>query len=267
MGISQPDSAEAPVAAVVIAVLNEAANVAPVCAELMPVLAALGRCEVLFVDDGSTDATAAEIARQQQTNPAIRLLRHDRPCGKTAALRTGIAAARAPWIATMDGDGQNDPADLLRMLALGRNATRSQAGKPAPLIAGIRRRRSDRLSRRIATRIANGFRRAVLGDACPDTACGMKVFRRDDFLRLPAFEGMHRFLPALFQLYGHETVCCPVGHRARLTGRSKYSNFGRALAGLADTAGVVWLRARTRLPAVVREEAPPLRVREEALSS
>jgi dolichol-phosphate mannosyltransferase len=240
-----------PRAAIVIAVLDEAANIGPVAAELLAALAAFGPCEVVFVDDGSRDATAAEITRLQAAHPAIRLLRHDRRCGKTAALRTGITAARAPWIATMDGDGQNDPADLVRMLTLGRDA----AG-PAPLVAGIRTRRNDPLSRRIATRIGNGFRRAVLGDRCPDTACGMKAFRRDDFLALPAFEGMHRFLPALFQLYGHPLLCCPVGHRARLAGRSKYTNLGRALVGLADTLGVLWLRARTRLPRSVTEEPP-----------
>jgi dolichol-phosphate mannosyltransferase len=151
----------------------------------------------------------------------------------------------------MDGDGQNDPADLPRMLELA-----LAAGEPAPLVAGIRTRRDDPLSRRIATRIANRFRRAVLADACPDTGCGMKAFRRQDFLRLPAFEGLHRFLPALFQLYGHPLLCCPVHHRARLAGHSKYTNLGRALVGLADLAGVLWLRARTTLPHAVREEPP-----------
>ncbi|CAH2604221.1 Glycosyltransferase family 2 protein [Rhodovastum atsumiense] len=243
------ESATPPRVSIVIAVLNEAENIAPVCAELIPALASLHPFEVIFVDDGSSDATAAAIARAQAQHPEIRLLRHDRCCGKTAALRTGITAARAPWIATMDGDGQNIPADLVRMLELG-----LAAGSPAPLVAGIRTRRHDGWSRLVATRIANGFRRAVLGDECPDTGCGMKAFAREDFLRLPAFEGMHRFLPALFQLYGRRLVCCPVGHRARMAGRSKYTNLGRALVGLADTAGVIWLRARTRVPARVAEE-------------
>ena len=254
MGMSQPRGLDTPVATIVLAVLNEAGNIAPVCAELMPALAALGPCEVVFVDDGSTDATAAEIACQQLAYPAIRLLRHDRRCGQSAALRTGVAAARAAWIATMDGDGQNDPADLARLLALAH-----AGGEPAPLIAGIRTRRRDKLSRRIAARLANRVRGAILGDACPDSGCGIKAFRRDDFLRLPAFDGMHRFLPALFQMYGHPLVCCPVGHRARLAGCSKYTNLGRALIGLTDIAGVLWLRSRTRLPGQVREETRPHR--------
>ncbi len=240
-----------PRGSVVIAVLNEEANIAAVSAELAAAFGAGGDFEVVFVDDGSTDGTAAAIAREQAKNPSIRLLRHDRRCGKTAALFTGIRAARGAWVATMDGDGQNDPADLVRMFELAFAAV-----GPAPLVAGIRTRRDDPLSRLIATRIANRFRRSVLADACPDTGCGMKAFRRDDFLRLPAFEGLHRFLPALFQLYGHPLVCCPVGHRARLAGRSKYTNLGRALVGLADLAGVVWLRARTTLPRTVREERP-----------
>lgn len=253
---SAATGAPVPRVAIVIAVLNEAANIAAVGAELREALAAAPpECrpwEVVFVDDGSIDTTVAEIARLQAAEPAIRLVRHDRRYGKTAALRTGIAAARAPWIATMDGDGQNDPADLVRMLALG-----IAAGQPAPLVAGIRTRRNDPLSRLIATRIANRLRRAVLGDACPDTGCGMKAFRRDDFLLLPGFEGMHRFFPALFQLYGHPLICTPVGHRARLAGVSKYTNLGRALVGIADLLGVIWLRARTRRPAWVREERPP----------
>lgn len=259
-----PDSAPlqgaAPKVALVIAVLDEAENIAAVGAEIRAAFAAAPpQChpwEVVFVDDGSTDATAAEIAKLQTGEPAFRLVRHDRRCGKTAALRTGIAAARAPWIATMDGDGQNDPADLVRMLVLGLEAPDFVKGGPAPLVAGIRVRRDDPLSRLIATRIANRFRRAVLKDACPDTGCGMKAFRREDFLLLPGFEGMHRFFPALFQIYGHPLICAPVGHRARRAGVSKYTNLGRALVGIADLLGVIWLRARTRRPGSVREEMP-----------
>ncbi len=249
--MSAPSSPAPPRGSIVIAVLDEEANIPAVCAELAAVFARDGSFEVVFVDDGSSDGTAAAIAREQAENPSLRLLRHDRRCGKTAALRTGVSAARGVWVATMDGDGQNDPADLLPMFALAFAAT-----GPAPLVAGIRTRRDDPLSRRIATRIANGFRRAILADACPDTGCGMKVFRRDDYLRLPAFEGQHRFLPALFALYGHPLICYPVRHRARHAGRSKYTNFGRALVGLADLAGVLWLRARTHLPGTVHEERP-----------
>ncbi len=239
---------------VVVAVFNEAENVQSVLHELTVALDRLQPFEVVFVDDGSTDATAERIAALAKDHPGLRLLRHDRRCGKTAALRTGIAAARADWIATMDGDGQNDPADIPEMLALGLAApTAGTRGAAAPLVAGVRVRRHDTLSRRIATRFANGLRQAVLADGCPDTGCGLKAFRRDDFLRLPAFEGMHRFLPALFQAYGHPLLCKTVSHRARLRGQSKYTNLGRALVGIGDMLGVVWLRRRTTLPHKVTE--------------
>jgi dolichol-phosphate mannosyltransferase len=233
---------------VIVAVYNEAESIARVCDELLAALGTLQPFEVVVVDDGSTDATRGLVTALRQKHPCLRLLRHDRRCGKTAALRTGITAARAPWIATMDGDGQNDPADIVPMLQA---AWRAQ-GTP-PLIAGIRLRRNDRLSRRIATRFANGFRQAALSDRCPDTACGLKVFRQQDFLRLPMFEGMHRFLPALFQAYGHPLICQPVTHRQRLSGQSKYTNFGRAVVGIRDLIGVMWLRSRTHLPAKVTE--------------
>ena len=233
---------------VVIAVYNEAENVAAVFDELTTALAGLQPFEVVFVDDGSTDATADRLMALSALHPALRLLRHDRRCGKTAALRTGTTAAHAEWIATMDGDGQNDPADIPGMLQLG-----LAANGRAPLVAGIRLRRNDPLSRRLATRFANGFRQAVLADHCPDTGCGLKAFRRDDFLRLPAFEGMHRFLPALFQAYGHPLLCKTVSHRARLRGQSKYTNLGRAMVGIADMLGVIWLRSRTTLPHKVTE--------------
>jgi len=232
-----------------VAVFNEADNVTAVTEEILLAAAPLGPFELIFVDDGSNDATAERLAALRGTDPAIRVLRHDRRCGKTAALITGVMAARAPWIVTMDGDGQDRAGDVPRLLELG-----WAGGEPFPLVAGIRTRRSDSWSRRFATKFANGFRQALLHDNCPDTACGLKAFRRDIFLRLPAFEGMHRFLPALFQTYGHPLVCCPVTHRPRLSGKSKYTNFDRAMVGLSDTLGVIWLRRRTRLPRRVVEE-------------
>lgn len=245
---SQRELSTEPRLSVVIAVFNEAENVAAVVRELMAALAASQPFEVVFVDDGSTDGTAQAITALAHAHPGVRLLRHDRRCGKTAALRTGIAAARGAWIATMDGDGQNDPADIPPMLALG-----ELADGAAPLIAGIRIRRHDRLSRRVATRLANRVRQAVLADGCPDTGCGLKAFRRDAFLLLPAFEGMHRFLPALFQAFGHPLLCHVVTHRPRLAGQSKYTNFGRAMVGITDMLGVIWLRSRTTLPRKVTE--------------
>ena len=234
---------------IVIAVFNEADNVVPVTEELLRAVGAMGPFELIYVDDGSSDGTADRLRALRAQGGPIRILRHDRRCGKTAALVTGIAAARAPWIVTMDGDGQDDPGEIPGMLQAAWSDEKS-----SPLVAGIRTRRNDPLPRRLATRFANGLRQMLLSDGCPDTACGFKVFRRDVFLRLPAFEGMHRFLPALFQTYGHPLVCYPVAHRARLKGRSKYTNFGRAMVGVADLLGVIWLRRRSHVPARVAED-------------
>ncbi len=235
--------------AVVVAVFNEEGNVASVATEVVEAFDGVEAFELLFVDDGSTDATAQITAELAGSEPRIRLVRHAVRCGKSRALRTGVEAARAPWIATLDGDGQNDPRDLVAMVGIAWSRA-----EEAPLIAGIRTRRDDPWPRRVATRFANGLRSRALGDRCPDTACGMKVFRREDFLRLPCFEGMHRFLPALFLRYGAPVVNHPVSHRARRTGRSKYTNYGRALVGLADLFGVMWLLNRTRLPIVGRAD-------------
>jgi dolichol-phosphate mannosyltransferase len=239
----------APRFAIIVAVFNEADNVAPVTEEIVRAATPLGPFELIYVDDGSDDATPQRLRRLRAGHAMLRLLRHDRRCGKSAALRTGIGAARAPWIVTMDGDGQDDAAEIPRLLEAA-----WAAGEPSPLVAGIRAIRRDRRSRRLATKFANGLRQLLLRDDCPDTACGFKAFRRDAFLRLPAFEGMHRFLPALFQTFGHPLICVPVNHRPRLAGTSKYTNFGRALVGVADMLGVIWLKRRTRLPRRVVEE-------------
>jgi dolichol-phosphate mannosyltransferase len=234
---------ETPIVSVVIAVLNEAENVEAVTAGVLEALAPGPTFELVYVDDGSTDDTVAVLAGLAAADSRVRLLRHDRRCGKSAALKTGVMAARGTWIGTLDGDGQNDARDIAEMLTLA-----LAAAEPWPLVAGVRIRRDDSLSRLIATRIANGFRQAVLDDHCPDTGCGVKLFRREDFLKLPLFEGMHRFLPALFQRYGHPLICKPVRHYARLKGVSKYTNWGRALVGVIDLLGVIWLTRRTHLP-------------------
>ena len=239
-------------ASVVVAVLNEAENVAAVCDEILTKMAPAAPFEIVWVDDGSTDDTAAILQGIADRDPRVRLVRHDRRCGKSQAVRTGVVAARAEWIATLDGDGQNDPGDLPGML----QAAWTAPGSP-PLVAGIRVRRNDPVSRLVATRIANGLRSRVLGDHCPDTGCGVKVFRREDFLMLPCFEGMHRFLPALFARYGHPLINYEVQHRARMLGVSKYTNWGRALVGVWDLMGVIWLTRRTQAPHVVTENGRP----------
>ena len=243
-------SANAPRLSVVIAVLNEVENVQAVTDEVLAALETIAPFEVVYVDDGSTDGTATALQTLADADPRVRLVRHAERCGKSQAVRTGILHACAEWVATLDGDGQNDPSDLPDMLALALSAP----GAP-PLVAGIRVRRDDPVSRLIATRIANGIRSSLLGDHCPDTGCGVKLFRREDFLLLPCFEGMHRFLPALFQRYGHPLINHPVKHRARLMGVSKYTNWGRALVGVFDLMGVAWLVRRTQAPRVLAEDA------------
>lgn len=233
-----------------VAVLNEAENIRPVCAELAGAVRALPPCEIIFVDDGSTDGTVDALlaARGEGVLPAVRILSLDRRRGKSAALRVGVEAARGRWIATIDGDGQDDPMEIVGMLDL---ALKAQG--PAPLVVGVRLRRQDNLSRRVATRLANGLRRRLLNDGCPDTGAPMKLFQRSDFLRLPQFEGVHRFLPALLGHYGAPLLCQPVRHRNRLHGASKYTNFNRAVVGIRDLLGVMWLINRTRLPRQVIE--------------
>ncbi|MCQ8278534.1 glycosyltransferase family 2 protein [Acetobacteraceae bacterium KSS8] len=239
-----------PTLSVVAAVLNEAENIRPVCEEMATALAALQSWEVVFVDDGSTDGTVEALLAARDVLPNLRVVSHDRRCGKSAALRTGIEAARGTWIATIDGDGQDDPREIPPMLAL---ALEAGNHTPGPLVVGVRLKRNDNISRRFATRFANGLRRRLLRDGCPDTGAPMKLFRREDFLRLPQFEGVHRFLPALFQHYGSELICKPVHHRARLHGASKYTNLNRAIVGIRDMMGVIWLQNRTRIPGGTRE--------------
>ncbi len=231
---------------VVIPAFNEEGNISRLIeetyAEVPPEL--LG--EVLAVDDASDDGTAAEIKALLPNHPSLRYLRHGRRAGQSAALRTAVAAARFPVIATMDGDGQNDPRDIMRLAArLG-----AEGGEPA-MVAGIRAGRKGPGSRKAASRFANWIRDKVLADGCPDTGCGIKVYRREAYLDLPYFTSMHRYLPAFFLTYGHEIAYEKVNDRPRLRGVSKYTNLGRALIGLYDLVGVSWLRKRTLIPPVV----------------
>jgi dolichol-phosphate mannosyltransferase len=230
---------------VVIPAYNEEGNIGRLVAETFENVPEKLIGEVIVVDDFSTDGTAAEIRDLKKSEPKLRLVRHLTNAGQSAAVRSGILAARFPVIATMDGDGQNDPRDIPAMLEkLGKPGDREQ---PA-LVGGVRVSRKDTGSKKFASRAANWIRDAVLRDDCPDTGCGIKVFWRDAFLMLPFFTSIHRYLPALFQTYGYKTAYQPVNDRPRLVGVSKYNNLSRALIGLYDLFGVTWLRRRTKAP-------------------
>ncbi|MDX1582858.1 MAG: glycosyltransferase family 2 protein, partial [Thermoanaerobaculia bacterium] len=225
---------------VVIPVLNEERNVRPLCQEVREALESRLSYEIIFVDDGSTDKTVAMI-RSLMKDGRVRLLRHSERRGQSAAIRTGVRAASGRWIATLDGDGQNDPRDLLELWQLV-TATDVEVG----LVNGIRETREDGHLKRVASRIANRVRGTVLSDGCPDSGCGIRVFARDAFLDLPSFDHMHRFLPALFRARGHEVLQVPVHHRPRRYGLSKYGIRDRLWVGIVDLIGVAWLGRRSR---------------------
>ena len=239
-----------PEVSVVIPVLNEADNVEPLAREIAAALA--GRpYEILFIDDGSTDATAATVLCLRDAGVApLRLLRHSRRSGQSAGVCTGVVHARADWVATLDGDGQNDPADIPALIA----AREAGEADGVRLVMGNRVSRKDTWRRHLQSRIANGVRGRMLKDGTPDTGCGIKLFDRSEFLTLPQFDHMHRFLPALFQRRGARVVSVPVNHRPRQRGQSKYGMFDRLWVGIVDIFGVMWL---------ARRYWPGLRAREE----
>jgi dolichol-phosphate mannosyltransferase len=234
---------------VVIPVKDEAENIASLVGEIRAALDGLVEFEIVYVDDGSSDATVAEISRLAARMPQVRLLRHTRNCGQSAAIRTGVRAARATWIATLDGDGQNNPTDIPGMWRLARQASVD----PQILIVGHREKRRDSWSKRWASGVANAVRGRLLGDRTPDTGCGLKLFPRALFLDLPYFDHMHRFLPALVLREGGTVRSVPVNHRPRRRGKSKYGIFDRLGAGIIDLFGVMWLKHRTARPCLIDE--------------
>lgn len=225
---------------IVIPVFNEQESIGPLLREVSARLAATCPFEILCVDDHSKDATLQVLRAEQTRLPALRILHHSARAGQSAAIRHGVKAARGPWIVTLDGDGQNDPIDIPRLLL-----ARDAAGPEVKLLAGWRIERRDSLGKRWGSRLANRIRAQVLHDQTPDTGCGIKLFEREVFLDLPYFDHMHRYLPALFQRAGWKTLSIPVDHRPRLAGRSKYGNISRALAGISDLCGVAWLLRRS----------------------
>jgi dolichol-phosphate mannosyltransferase len=235
---------------VVVPVCNEAENVEPLAREIDAALQGVAY-EMIFIDDGSTDDTAMILRRLKSALPALRVLRHSFRSGQSAAVASGVRAARAPWIATLDGDGQNDPADIPKLL--GEQAKFENRG--VLLFMGNRKAsRKDSAFRKLQSGIANGVRSSLLGDGTPDTGCGIKLFSREMFLELPRFDHMHRFLPALFQRHGSRVVSVPVGHRPRTRGTSKYGMLNRLWVGIVDIAGVMWLRRRFKSGLLVRED-------------
>ncbi len=231
-----------PEISVVVPVHDEEGNVGPLAREIAAAFA--GRpFEMIFVDDRSRDGTRAALAALRAELPMLRVLSHRSNAGQSRAVRSGVLAARGALIATLDGDGQNPPADAPTLV----DALAAAAPNVA-MVAGERVGRQDTGSKRWASRAANGVRRRLLGDGSNDTGCGLKAFRRDAFLRLPYFDHMHRYLPALMIREGYAVQFLPVGHRARATGQSKYTNLGRLWASLSDLLGVMWLRSRARDP-------------------
>ena len=250
--IQQRAPAPHPEVSVVIPVCNEQDNVLPLAREIHAALEDRYGYETIFVDDGSTDGTADAVrAARADGMPEIRLIRHAVRSGQSAAVATGVREARAPWIATLDGDGQNDPADIPSLL----DAMRQAASPRLKLVMGNRTTRRDSWLRRLSSRVANGVRGGLLRDGTPDTGCGIKVFDRAVFLDMPRFNHMHRFMPALFQREGCEVVSVPVNHRERTRGKSKYGLHNRLWVGIVDLFGVMWL---------IRRASPRIRIDEEA---
>ena len=234
-----------PLLTVVVPVRNEAANIRPLIEEITSALPHVAH-EIVYVDDGSTDATLAELQAMQLELSTLTVRRHRVSCGQSAAIVTGVKAATGLWIATLDGDGQNDPADIPALLA----QAEADGGISPVLFAGHRTTRRDTRIKRISSRVANRVRSTLLGDATPDTGCGLKLVRRAVFLELPHFDHMHRFLPALFIRAGGRVRSVPVNHRPRLRGQSKYGTLDRLAVGIVDLAGVAWLQRRWRRPEI-----------------
>lgn len=232
---------------VVVPVHNESENIESLIQEIDQALAGKCQYEIIYVDDGSSDDTPQVLRQAQANRPHLRVLRHKNCCGQSTAVLSGVRAAQAPWIATLDGDGQNDPANIPAMMA------RLQApDRPEKLamVAGWRQKRQDTPWRKFSSKFANGIRSRLLRDETPDTGCGLKVFSREVFLTLPYFDHMHRFLPALVQRAGGQVVSVEVNHRPRTQGVSKYGTWGRLWVGIWDVLGLMWLQRRAKVPVV-----------------
>jgi dolichol-phosphate mannosyltransferase len=233
---------------VVVPVMNEAENVGPLAREIAAATAGED-AEIIFVDDGSTDGTAKALQDLKAEIPSLRVLQHAKNAGQSRGIRTGVRAARSNTIVTLDGDGQNDPADIPKLLAIFRGPDADTLG----VVSGVRAKRKDTWSRRMASRAGNGIRNSLLSDGAADTGCGLKVFRRDAFLALPYFDHLHRFIITLMLREGWQARFVDVNHRERAHGQSKYTNFGRMLVSVNDLLGVRWLQRRYRASSETKE--------------
>jgi dolichol-phosphate mannosyltransferase len=233
---------------IVVPVHNEAGNILPLIEEIEKAMTQAEAYEIIYVDDGSRDRTEAELKEAMQQYKALRVIRHRQSCGQSTAVHTGVKAAIYPWIATLDGDGQNDPADIPRLYKtlLEKSSTLANLW----MVAGWRNKRYDSRWRLFSSKFANTIRSSLLGDNTPDSACGLKVFARDKFLELPYFDHMHRFLPALIIRAGGSVISESVNHRPRGAGVSNYGTLDRLWAGITDILGVIWLQNRAKLPEV-----------------
>ena len=230
------------VVSIVIPAKNEAENITGLLDAIDAACAPRVAHEVIVVDDGSEDDTAAVVTRRMERFPNLRLLRHDVSAGQSAAVHSGVLAAAGTIVCTLDGDGQNPPEELPKLFA----PLLAEGSDAIGLVAGQRVGRQDTLSKRLASRFANGLRGWLLHDDTRDTGCGLKAFRREGFLRLPFFNHMHRYLPALFARDGWQIAHVDVSHRPREAGRSNYNNLQRAFVGAVDLFGVMWLLRRRK---------------------
>ncbi len=237
----------------VIPAYNEEGNIGRLVEESFKAIPPDVLGEIIVVDDNSNDGSSHEINALRKISKKLRYIRHLTNAGQSAGLRTGILAAKFPVIAQMDGDGQNDPHDISKMYQQLDDPLDSSGIDKVALVGGIRTNRKDTGSKRLASRAANKIRDWVLRDGCPDTGCGIKIYWKSAFLRLPFFSSIHRYLPALFQTYGYNCKYVSVNDRPRLAGVSKYNNFNRALIGMYDLVGVSWLRKRTIAPEITEE--------------
>ncbi len=231
---------------VVVPVRNESGNVASLIGEIDAALKYITH-EIIYVDDGSTDDTFSQLKALQAQFVQLKIVKHVHSCGQSTAVRTGVKVSQYAWVATLDGDGQNDPADIPKLM--------TAVVDGVDLVGGNRRAsRRDTWVKRMSSVIANTVRSKMLRDDTPDTGCGLKLFKREAFLDLPYFDHMHRFLPALIKRRGGKIVSVPVAHRNREHGKSNYGTIDRLLVGIVDLLGVAWLQRRAKVPQIIEDK-------------